>query len=303
VNRFEDLTLATTVHNNAEMSAAMLRSFAANVGAVAELVIVDDASATPIRPPDLPNIPARVVRNESALGFCKASDLALREVHTRYAMLVDADVLFQPGDFRGGYDEFRAGQWAWINFRQVSLGGVPQNSFEQPLMPPWIFAAGNQAFSIWEKCHKRSVEPAPGKRIAEVQAAHSSCTLVDMEAFRAIGGFDPWYAQCQSDIEISLRFRERGYRVGVDLGYEVKHEGAGGKSGALARVLDLYRARVHLYEKAFPASRFYLRPLLFLRHAFELVWFAVTAPFTRNAARLQSRVQMLKGALNGYNQF
>jgi GT2 family glycosyltransferase len=170
-------------------------------------------------------------------------------------------------------------------------------------MPPWIFAAGNQAFSIWEKCHKRSVEPAPGKRIAEVQAAHSSCTLVDMEAFRAIGGFDPWYAQCQSDIEISLRFRERGYRVGVDLGYEVKHEGAGGKSGALARVLDLYRARVHLYEKAFPASRFYLRPLLFLRHAFELVWFAVTAPFTRNAARLQSRVQMLKGALNGYNQF
>lgn len=301
MNRFEDLTLVTTVHNNADMSSAMLRSFVENVGAVAELVIVDDASAIRVEPPALPNLSVRVVRNETALGFCKASDLALREVRTRYAMLVDADVLFQPGDFAGGYDEFRAGNWAWINFRQVSFAGVAQHSFEQPLMPPWIFAAGNQAFSIWEKFHKPAVEPAPGKRIADVQAAHSSCTLVDMEAFRVIGGFDPWYAQCQSDIEISLRFRERGYRVGVDLGYEVKHEGAGGKSGTLARVLDLYRARVHLYEKAFPSSRFYLRPLLFFRHALELVWFAVTAPFTRNAPRLQSRVQMLKGALSGYH--
>ena len=220
-------------------------------------------------------------------------------MQTRYALLVDADVLFQPGDFEGGFREFRASKWAWINFRQVSFAGEEQNSYEQPLMPPWIFAAGNQVFSWWNKRHEPP-QPAPDARIAPVDAAHSSCTLVDMEAFRAIGGFDPWYWQCQSDVDLSLRFRENGYRVGIDTGYCVKHEGSGGKTGGTSRVLDLYRSRVRLYERAYPLSRFYLRPMLFVRHAFEVAWFAAVAPF-KDDARLGTRVQMLKGALKGYH--
>jgi hypothetical protein len=80
----------------------------------------------------------------------------------------------------------------------------------------------------------------------------------------------------------------------------VKHEGAGGKSGDPARVLDLYRARVHLYEESYPLSRIYLRPLLFVRHLAEVVWFAL-ARFFGKGDRLTSRVQMLKGAFHGYN--
>jgi GT2 family glycosyltransferase len=121
-----------------------------------------------------------------------------------------------------------------------------------------------------------------------------------MKAFQAIGGFDPWYWQCQSDVDLSLRLRRNGYGVGVDLGYEVKHDGAGGKSDDPARVLDLYRARLHLYEESYPLSRIYLRPLLFLRHLAEVVWFAI-ARFFGKEDRLTSRVQMLKRAFHGYN--
>lgn len=292
MNHFNDLSIATTVHDNAAMSAAMLNSFAENVGSVAEIVIVDDGSTVAFTPPTT----ARVIRNETPLGFCKASDLALRNVRTPYALLVDADVLFQPGDFAGGFDEFRRGRWAWVNFAQRSFAGVPQDSFEQPLMPPWGFAAGNQLYSTWEKLRGRNCARNSASRIMPAEAVHSSCTLVKMEAFRAIGGFDLWYAQCQSDIEISLRFRKHGYGVGVDLGYEVNHEGAGGRSGGDARVLDLYRARVHLYEHEYPRSRFYLRPLLFMRHLFELLWFSLK----RDASQLALRRRMLRTALSGY---
>jgi GT2 family glycosyltransferase len=297
MRQFDDLTLATTVHNNGEMCVAMLRSFEANVGSVAGIIVVDDGSETRAQFPSL-NAPVFSLPNETSLGFCKASDRALREVTTPYALLVDADVLFEPGDFRGGFNEFKRNMWAWINFRQTSFEGVPQNSYEHPLMPPWVFAAGNQVFVAWQKL-QRAPKPRPAGRIAEVDAAHSSCALVKMEAFRAIGGFDLSYAQCQSDVDLSLRLRERGYRVGVDLGYRVKHHGAGGKSGEFARVLDLYRARLRLYERAYPRSRFYLRPLLLIRHALEVVWFALIAPFKKDT-RLRTRLELLKGVLKGY---
>jgi GT2 family glycosyltransferase len=297
VNHFADLTLATTTHNNAQMTAAMLESFETNLGTVDKIVIVDDGSSRPCRLP-LVSSAVQLVRNEQPHGFCHASDLALRAVRTKYALLVDADVLFEPGDFAGGYAEFQKGNWAWVNFRQTNFQGVAQAGYEQPMIPPWIFAAGNQTLKLWEKFQRRPVA-RPGARIVEVEAAHSSCTLVNMQAFRDAGGFDRWYWQCQSDIDLSLRLRKAGQRVGVDLGYGVKHEGAGGKSGGAARVLDLYRSRVHLYEQFYPASRFYLRPLLFVRHLFELAWFAMVALF-KNEPRLQTRIEMVKGVLKGY---
>jgi N-acetylglucosaminyl-diphospho-decaprenol L-rhamnosyltransferase len=294
---YPDLTLATTAHNNVEMSAAMLRSFEANVGCAEEIVVVDDASKTPYVAPSL-DAPMRLIRIDRALGFCKASDRALREVHTKFALLADADILFEPGDFAGGYAEFQKANWAWVNFRQISFQGVPQDAYEQPLMPPWIFAAGNQALKWWEK-FQRGPAPSPGTRIMEVEIAHSSCTLVNMEAFHAVGGFDGWYWQCQSDTDLSLRLRKNGRHVGIDVGYCVKHDGAGGKGGGPARVLDLYRSRVHLYEKFYPSSRLYLRPFLFMRHLLEVAGFALVALF-RNEPRLHLRIEMLKGVLKGY---
>lgn len=297
MTHFADLTLVTTTHNNYPMLADMLRSFETHLGTVDKIVILDDGSSRPCRLPPVSS-GVRLIRNEQAHGFCHASDVALRAVRTRYALLVDADVLFEPGDFAGGYAEFQRANWAWVNFRQTNFQGVPQAGYEQPLMPPWVFAAGNQVLKLWEKFHRLPARP-PGARIMEVEAAHSSCTLVDMEAFRAVDGFDRWYWQCQSDIDLSLRLREAGYRVGVDLGYGVKHEGAGGKGGGAPRVLDLYRSRLHLYEQFYPISRLYLRPLLFVRHLFELVWFAVVALF-KNEPRLQTRIEMVKGVLRGY---
>jgi N-acetylglucosaminyl-diphospho-decaprenol L-rhamnosyltransferase len=296
--RHDDLTLATTVHNNTRMCFEMLRSFETSIGQVSEIIVADDHSEVPVALPEFSS-PVRLIRTEKPLGFCKASDLALRAVRTKYALLVDADVLFQPGDFAGGFSEFRQGSWAWVNFGQVSFQGKPQASYEEPLMPPWVFAAGNQVYSLWQSFHRAPAPQKRSERLAPVEAAHSSCTLVRMEAFQAVGGFDPWYWQCQSDVDLSLRLRQKGYGVGVDLGYEVRHEGAGGKGGGTARVLDLYRSRVHLYENAYPASRFYLRPLLFLRHLAEVIWFGVVRLF-RKDDRFATRLEMLKGALHGY---
>ena len=297
MTHFSDLTLATTTHNNYQMLADMLTSFETHLGTVDKIVIVDDGSRRPCALPPVSS-GVRLIRNELAHGFCQASDMALGAVRTKYALLVDADILFEPGDFAGGFAEFRNGNWAWVNFRQTNFQGQPQSGYDQRLMPPWVFAVGNQGLRLWQK-FQRAPAPSAGQRIIEVEAVHSSCTLVNMEAFRAIEGFDHWYWQCESDIDVSLRLRKAGWRVGVDLGYTVKHEGAGGKTGGISRVLDLYRSRLHLYENFYPTSRFYLRPVLFVRHLIELGWFALVALF-KNEPRLPMRIEMVKGVLKGY---
>ncbi len=159
---FEDLTLATTVHNNAAISSEMLKSFEEHLGTVREIVVVDDGSVTPV-PAQVRKSPVRVIRNDQALGFCKASDVALRAVQTPYALLVDADVLFGPGDFASGLQEFRNSRWAWVNFKQVNFQGEPQASYgEDPLMRPWVFAAGNQVFDWWQRRHPSTCRRSKG---------------------------------------------------------------------------------------------------------------------------------------------
>ena len=82
MTRFDDLTIATTVHNNAAMGADMLRSFEAHIGEVKEIVVVDDHSDLPLTgPPSFS--PVRIIRTEKPLGFCKAADLALRACKRR----------------------------------------------------------------------------------------------------------------------------------------------------------------------------------------------------------------------------
>jgi hypothetical protein len=53
-NKFLDnLSIATTAHNNSEMSTAMLQSFEEHIGICEEIVIVDDGSRKPFEPPVL----------------------------------------------------------------------------------------------------------------------------------------------------------------------------------------------------------------------------------------------------------
>jgi GT2 family glycosyltransferase len=301
--RFSNLTLATTVHNNLELSKAMIESFLKLVGIPREIVVVDDASRQPAQESDY-GFPVRILRNETAAGFCKASDRVLREVHTDYALLVDADVIFGEGDFAGGFSAFCGERTAaWCVFKQIDLVGRPQGSFTTRIPPPWLFGLGNQATSLWERFAVPEAKPTIYGRIAKVAVAHSSCTMVNMAAFRAIHGFDPWYWQCESDIDLSLRFSQAGYIVGVDLGYTVCHEGAGGKTGGAKRVLDLYRARLHLYEHCNPSCRSYLRLLLWFRHLLEALYFFASKHLLGrdSTANLSLRITMLRTVFNAYN--
>ncbi|MDD4932601.1 MAG: glycosyltransferase [Methylacidiphilaceae bacterium] len=306
MRRWEDLSLATTVHHNAAISARMLSSFEEHVGEAAEIVLVDDASARPFAesPPPLRS-PVRIIRNERASGFCAASHQALSAVRTRYALLVDADVIFLPGDFPGGFEAFcQAPGLAWCTFRQLGCDGKVGDAHVAKQPPPWVFGLGNQVGAVWSRWTAKPVLPEVRGRIAFVEIAYSSSAMVDMEIYRKVGGFDLDLWQCETDPAFCLKLGRAGYKVGVDLGYTVIHEAIGYRTGGDPRTFDLYRGRLWLYERYYPSCRYYLRALLWARHLAEMLYFAFLSRFRPEPAQqqLSLRRRLFQTVGNGYGR-
>jgi GT2 family glycosyltransferase len=267
---FPDLSLATTIHNNLDRWMEMARSFEQHIGTVAEICVVDDGSTVPPRIEGLRS-PVRMLRHDQPQGFCAAADDALNAVTTPLAFLVDADVTFLPGDFKNAFAAFQSvPRLAWSNFQQLSTAGDVGSPSEDRLPPAWVYGLGNQVQGRWLKWKEKKMkgEWLHG-RIKGVAIAHSSSTLVRMKAFRAVGGFDRRFWQCESDNDLCLRLRHAGWKIGVDQIYTVQHDGTGGRTGGKKRIYDLYRSRLMLYEIHRPESRPYLRKLLGMRHFLE----------------------------------
>ena len=267
---FPDLSLATTIHNNVERWMEMALSFEQHVGTVAEICVVDDGSTVPAQISGLRS-PVRLMRHETPGGFCAASDEALNAVSTPFAFLLDADITFLPGDFRNAFAAFKSlPRLAWSNFQQIGASGTVGSPSEDRLPPAWVYGLGNQVQWRWSKWKaKTSKGEWLSGRIKGVAIAHSSSTLVRMQAFREMGGFDRRFWQCESDNDLCLRLRKAGWRIGVDQIYTLRHDGIGGRTGGKKRIYDLYRSRLMIYEIHRPASRSYLRKMLGLRHLAE----------------------------------
>jgi len=301
MSSYPDLTIATTLHNNLDRWMEMARSFEHEAGLPAEIIAVDDASVPPAAIAGLQS-PLRLIRNDTARGFGAASDQALREVKTPFALLLDADITFLPGDFRAAFDSFKSlPQLAWSNFRQITAAGTPGGSCEDAIPPAWIYALGNQVTGCWLDRQRRTLHPRLlNDRIESVPIAHSSSVLVRMIALREIDGFDLRYWQCQSDNDLCQRLTQTGWLVGVDRRYTVRHDGIGGRTGGLSRVHDLYRGKLLFYEIHDPNSRLYLRLLLSLRHLLEAVLLLFLRGKHNDHLSPAFRLRLALSALRGY---
>jgi len=297
---YPELSVATTIHNNLDRWMEMALSFEREVGRPAEIVAVDDGSKIPAKIDGLRS-PLRLLRNETPHGFCGASDEALDEVKTPFALLLDADITFLPGDFAAAFAAFKAvPKLAWSNFLQIGFSGNVSSPSEDVLPPAWIYGLGNQVQWRWSKRKAKTLKPAfVSGRVKSVTIAHSSSALVRMKAFREIDGFDRRFWQCESDNDVCLRLLGAGWKIGVDQVYTVRHDGIGGRTGGRKRTYDLYRSRLMLYEIHEPASRFYLRPLLALRHLLE-AGATLARPGSDDHLAPSFRFRLATAALKGY---
>ncbi len=180
----DDVTLVIVTYNSAHCVPAL----AAGLAGVTQLVVVDNASddGTVARFREL--LPAaRILANEANLGFGAANNRALREVRTRYALLLNPDCLPDAG----------------------FLSGIVQAAKQSPdaaiLAPHLLRRDGTVELSYrWPATHWKSSGPGASGPCS-VGFVCGAVMLLNMAVMREVGFFDETFFLYYEDEDLCQR--------------------------------------------------------------------------------------------------
>jgi GT2 family glycosyltransferase len=256
-----------------------LQSLAAEGSGIrSEIIVVDNASSDDSAEAVARDFPAVIlVRNQSNLGFARASNVGIARASGRYVFLVNSDIIVYPGAI-GAMTAFmdarpRVGM---AGPRVLNGDGSLQHSCRNF---PGIVASTSNAFALhrlfpgsarlagelmlhWEHDRERSVDAISGCFCA-----------VRAEALRQVGVLDEEFFLYGEDLDWCTRFRAAGWEIRLCPAAEVIH--IGGASSAADRprfAAEMLRSTLKLYRKHYSAPMAaYLQAMAIIYHVVRLV--------------------------------
>lgn len=161
------------------------------------------------------------------VGYGPASNAGLSDVRSGWALVANPDIVFEPG----AVDELLLVAARWP--RAATVGPAirtPEGELYPSArdLPQLTTGAGHAVFgwvwpaNPWTARYRRERE-TPRERPAGWLSG--ACFLVDLEAFHAVGGFDPGYFMYFEDVDLAQRLGEAGYLHVYAPSAIVVHEG------------------------------------------------------------------------------
>ena len=202
-------------HDSADELPATLGALVPQLGDADELVVVDSGSSDDTAAVARAAAPDAVVVEAPNLGFAGGSNLGASQLRDAdVVLLLNPDAV--PAD--GCLDALRAvaeaeptwGAWQAL----VTLpGGEIVNTDGNPVHFVGISWAGG---------HGRAVADEGGRR--EVASCSGAAVAIRRSAWDAAGGFDARYFLYGEDVDLSLRLRLAGWKLGLEPAARVEHE-------------------------------------------------------------------------------
>jgi hypothetical protein len=235
------ITVAVVTYNHAEAVAALLEALQRELADGDEVVVVDNASADGSAEA-AERGGARVIRNAANAGFAAACDQAAAAASGELLVLLNPDCVPEPGFAAGIAAPYGAGWDAW---QGVVLDGDVVNTSGGVVHFTGIAWAGEAG----APAPPRSATAGP---VREVGFASGACLAVPLELWRRLGGFPAEFFMYHEDVELSLRVRLAGGRVGVAPGARVDHDYSFAKGELKWRLLE--RNRWATILRTYPAA-------------------------------------------------
>lgn len=219
------LSIVVVTYGSAAALEALLPAVRDELAAGDELIVVDNASADGSAD-RAAAAGATVVRNTTNAGFAAACNQGARVATGDLLVFLNPDAIPQPG-FRTAIADGR-GFDAWMGLvldgdRVNTSGGIVHFT-----SVAWAGQAGAPA---------SAVDPQP----REVGFLSGACLAVPRATWNALDGFAPGFFMYHEDVDLSLRMRLRGARLGVVPAAVVDHDYAFAKGQTKWRMLERNR--------------------------------------------------------------
>lgn len=211
----DSISVVIVAYDSRDELAATLPALLAELGERDELVVVDNASgdgSTGLVRDLAPE--ARLVELEANVGFAAGANAGVEAARGELVVLLNPDAAPRPGFREAIARPLSDGRgWAaWMALVTAEDGEVI-NTRGGVLHYTGIAWAGGAG------------EPAAGKPPrGEVAFLSGACLAIPRETWRRLGGFDPAYFLYHEDVELSLRLRLEGGRIGVEPDAVVDHD-------------------------------------------------------------------------------
>jgi GT2 family glycosyltransferase len=243
-------TIIVVTFNSARWLARQRAALEAQTDARWRLVVVDNASEADQRPTaDALPAGARLIQNETNLGFAEANNIGAAGAATPYLVFLNPDAFPAPDWLATLIDtaERHAGAAA-IGSTQVRADA--EDVFDGT--GDVLHASGLAYRSNFGK--RRDATPPLGETFSACAAA----MLVRREAFEAVGGFDAQYFCYFEDVDLGFRLRLNGGRILQSPDAIVAHVGGGATTGTAFASFHGARNRTWTFFKCMPAPWFWL---------------------------------------------
>lgn len=233
--------------NSREELARTLPALLPELGEEDELIVVDNGSAdgTPEAVEALAPR-ARLVRSCRNAGFAAACNEGAALASGELLVILNPDAAPAAG-FGAAIRQPWLEQRGWAAWQALiaAQGATEINSAGNPVHFTGI---------VWSGGHGQPVDAAPPPR--EVTALSGACLAIPRTAWEETGGFPPEYFLYHEDVDLSLRLRLAGGRIGIEPGAVVDHDYEFESAGPKWRWLE--RNRWACLIRIYPASLLWL---------------------------------------------
>jgi GT2 family glycosyltransferase len=237
------LSVLIVAWNSREELARTLPALLPELGAEDELIVVDNASTDGTADAVRGRAPrAKVVDGGGNLGFAAGCNAGATAAGGDLLVILNPDAAPLPGfgaAIRRPWEEERG--WAAWQALVADAGGARINSAGNPIHFTGI---------VWAGGHGEPIAAAPPA--GEVTVLSGACLAIPLASWRELGGFPPEFFLYHEDVDVSLRLRLRGGRLGIEPAAVVDHDYEFGAREHKWRWLE--RNRLAFLVRAYPTA-------------------------------------------------
>jgi len=290
----KDLSVIIVNRNTRDLLLACIDSIYATVPPLSfEIWVVDNASSDgSVEAVRRAFSDARCIENDRNLGFAGANNMAMRQAHGRYMVLLNTDAVLTPAAL--------ATIVAFMDSnRNVAIcGGQLLN--EDGSLQNSIANVPTLATELVNKSLLRKMFPKryPGKENrfehpADVESIIGACMVVAREAIDKVGLLDEAYFFFFEETDWCLSMKKNGWRVFFHPHAHIYHlQGRTAKNNIVAARIEYWRSRYIFFRKHYsPAVLFFLAAGLVIKLGISVLLQLISS-LVSSSARTKLRVNV-----------